>query len=529
MTVSLYRKYRPQTFAEVVGQNHIKVALENEIKRGQVAHAYLFAGPRGIGKTTSARLIAKAVNCEKRQEGEAEPCNSCSACAEITAGRSLDVIEIDAASHTGVDNVRENIIDNARFTPNKLRYKVFIIDEVHMLSLSAFNALLKILEEPPAHILFILCTTELHKIPVTIISRCQRFDFRKVVFEDLVSHLTFICKQEGVQCDKAVVQAVARRSEGYLRDAVGLLGQILSLGEKKISLEQAELVIPRSNFAAVIDLIYHLTQHDSERALQLISRLVDEGVDLQRFTLEMVECLRQLLLIKISGTIGDLTTATEADQQQKVEQIVKAVAVPQLVVMIEQLIRRSHEIMSSVIQQLPLELAAVELCGSAPSPEPFAAAAPRSSDSAGSAPRPVQSTTNTAPASKPTVTPAKTTKGAVKLSSVQDKWVEVINALIDNNHSLALTLRVGSPMAVAANVVTIGFKYKFHQEMMSEHKNRLTLTKALSSILGTELDVDLVVSDALELNRPAAAPAESSGAVDGVTDVAEMFSGKVVG
>ena len=186
---TIYRKYRPQKFSEVTGQEHIIKTIAGEIASGQIAHAYLFSGPRGTGKTTTARLLAKALNCEKRSEGNSEPCDNCLSCEEITGNRSIDVIEIDAASHTGVDNVRENIIDNAQFKPTKSKYKIFIIDEVHMLSTSAFNALLKTLEEPPAHVIFILATTELHKLPSTIISRCQRFNFHKIPTEQMRARL----------------------------------------------------------------------------------------------------------------------------------------------------------------------------------------------------------------------------------------------------------------------------------------------------------------------------------------------------
>ncbi len=194
MSQAIYIKYRPALFEDLVGQNHIKVTLQNEIENNRIAHAYLFSGPRGVGKTTTARLLAKAINCEDKKTTEA--CDKCSFCKEINAKRSMDVIEIDAASHTGVDNVRENIIENSRFTPQHLKYKVFIIDEVHMLSLSAFNALLKTLEEPPEHVIFILATTEIHRVPETIISRCQRFDFKRVNIDDLISRLKYIAGKE---------------------------------------------------------------------------------------------------------------------------------------------------------------------------------------------------------------------------------------------------------------------------------------------------------------------------------------------
>ena len=205
---TLYRKYRPQNFAQVVGQNHIKVTLEQEIKSGKIAHAYLFCGSRAVGKTTLARIFAKSINCEKRDVASAEPDGECLSCKEITQGRALDVIEIDAASNTGVDNVRDNIIASARVTPSRLKYKVFIIDEVHMLSTQAFNALLKIIEEPPVFIVFILCTTEVHKVPLTIISRCQRFDFKRISVNDVVKKLTYIIQSEKVVVEKNILTVV---------------------------------------------------------------------------------------------------------------------------------------------------------------------------------------------------------------------------------------------------------------------------------------------------------------------------------
>ena len=193
---TLYRKYRPREFKEVVNQNHIKITLEHQVQADKIVHAYLFCGPRAVGKTTLARVLAKAINCTKRKPGESEPCHKCEICQNINLGRSLDIIEIDAASHTGVDHVREHIIASARVTPSVCKYKVFIIDEVHMLSISAFNALLKMLEEPPEYIVFILCTTEVHKVPTTIISRCQRFDFKRISVNDIVKKLLYIVREE---------------------------------------------------------------------------------------------------------------------------------------------------------------------------------------------------------------------------------------------------------------------------------------------------------------------------------------------
>ncbi|MEK7539847.1 MAG: DNA polymerase III subunit gamma/tau, partial [Patescibacteria group bacterium] len=250
MSQSLYQKYRPQAFADVVGQEPVKESLRNQVMRNKVTHAYLFTGPRGVGKTTLARILARAVNCENPTNGE--PDNLCASCKRILDGAALDVIEIDAASHTGVDNVREHVITAARVPPVGLKRKVFIIDEVHMLSTSAFNALLKTLEEPPEHALFIMATTESHKIPMTIVSRCQRFDFKRILLDQMVDRLSRVAKSEGVEVDRAVLDRVAAKSEGALRDAETLLGQLFALGETKISEDVAELVLPRSQIQLVL-------------------------------------------------------------------------------------------------------------------------------------------------------------------------------------------------------------------------------------------------------------------------------------
>ncbi|NIA18453.1 MAG: DNA polymerase III subunit gamma/tau, partial [Actinobacteria bacterium] len=364
---TLYRKYRPQNFEEVVGQNHIKLTLEHEIESGKLAHAYLFCGPRAVGKTTLARVLAKAINCLDRKEGTHEPCDKCSSCEEIKLGRSLDIIEIDAASNTGVDNVRENIIAQARVIPTKLKYKVFIIDEAHMLSVSAFNALLKVMEEPPEFVMFILCTTETHKVPTTIISRCQRFDFKRISINDIVKKLGYIAKTEKIKIDKSILEAVARQSEGHMRDAESLLGQIVSVGGKEITRKEADLVIPRSDLGEIINLIGLLARKDAASALGLVNNLIDQGVDLKTFLNDLVEVLRKIMFAKLNPGLAErLGMELGESLEIKANEASKNLTLGQTVLFIEQFVKARGELKESFAIQLPIELAVIRLCAAAP-------------------------------------------------------------------------------------------------------------------------------------------------------------------
>src|SRR5215475_10412624 len=290
------RKFRPQVFEQVVGQKPIVQTLQNAIQMGRIGHAYLFSGPRGVGKTTTARLLAKGLNCA--QGPTVTPCNQCPSCLEIASGQCLDVLEIDAASNTGVDNIRE-LRENARYAPSRDRFKIFIIDEVHMLSTSAFNALLKILEEPPSHVVFIMATTERHKLPATILSRCQQFVFRTISAPEIQAHLRHIADREGVQIDDRALGYIVRASEGSMRDAQSLLDQIISFSGQEVVDEDVRDVlgfIPSEMLDQTLDA---LAERDSKTLLENVGIVVDQGLNVQQYIREFIGRVRDLLLLKL--------------------------------------------------------------------------------------------------------------------------------------------------------------------------------------------------------------------------------------
>ena len=314
MALSLYRKYRPEVFADVVGQEHVEKTLVNAISEGAVAHAYLFCGPRGTGKTTSARLLAKALLCESAQNGQ--PDGICPQCLEIAQGTHPDVFELDAASRTGVDNVREEIIGRVGFAPTRGRFKVYIIDEVHMLSTAAFNALLKTLEEPPEHVVFVLCTTDPHKVPETIQSRCQRFDFRRFSIEEIVGYLERISKGEGFEYEPEALEFIAAKSAGGMRDATTALEQVGVYTEGKITLDEATRMFGQIDIAALFEIAGYIARRDTPSCFVWINDLVGRGVDLSQFARDLAAHLRNLYVTAITGGDNGIVACTAAQLER---------------------------------------------------------------------------------------------------------------------------------------------------------------------------------------------------------------------
>ncbi len=300
MATTLYQKYRPSTFADVIGQDHIITTLTNEIAGGAVSHAYLFSGSRGVGKTTTARLLARAVNCTA-EDISTRPCNACAHCVSSLEGRAIDIIEIDAASHTGVDNVRENIIEHARVAPAQFAWKVFIIDEVHMLSGSAFNALLKTLEEPPAKTMFILATTETHKVPATIASRCEQFQFRRVEPGLIAERLQQLAKKEGRDLEELAALAIARRADGGLRDAESLLGQVLSSPENPVTLKTVDAVLPHADKKEILTWVTEVFTGRFAEAAERVGAWHAAGNQMPHYILAVIEVVRAGMLFRLTG------------------------------------------------------------------------------------------------------------------------------------------------------------------------------------------------------------------------------------
>lgn len=311
---ALYRVWRPQTFEDLVGQDMITKTLKNALATKQTTHAYLFAGPRGTGKTSCAKLFAKALNCPNQVNGD--PCNECETCKAITAGRLNDVIEIDAASNNGVEEIRD-IRDKVKYAPTQADYKVYIIDEVHMLSTSAFNALLKTLEEPPANVVFILATTDPHKIPATIISRTQRFDFKRITSGAILERMEYILKQKEFEYDEKALNVIARAAEGGMRDALSILDQVLSFGDNKVTLDNALLVTGSVTRENLIKYLSQVQNHETVAGLQTIHEILDEGKDTKRLLEDLINCCRDLLLYKQAPEMLEQTGSVMIDDEFK--------------------------------------------------------------------------------------------------------------------------------------------------------------------------------------------------------------------
>ncbi len=492
MAQALYRRWRPQTWDEVAGQEHVVQTLRNAVRSGHIAHAYLFAGPRGTGKTTMARVLAKAINCTASAL-EDHPCNQCEECIAVNEGRYLDLIEIDAASNTSVDDVRD-LRDKINFAPNRGRFKVYIVDEVHMLSTAAFNALLKTLEEPPAHAIFILATTEVHRIPATVLSRCQRHEFRRLPVATIAAFLQQKCATEGLEVEPQALDLICRQATGSMRDAISLLDQLASTGEA-VGLARAQAVLGTVSAEAVRGVVQALVDGQVGDGLTRINQALDGGADPRQFARQVVEHLRGLLLVRMgNASLVDAVQEVRAEMASQAERL----EVPRLLAAIQAFHRAAADNRTTWQPGLPLELAFVEAAGELTKRE----------DPAGSVGARAQSTPVAPPAAKPGGEPprapkAKTAAPALSASApstagptfdaLRTAWRDILAAAKRRDPQTQALLNSGRPLGVERGVLVLGFASDLLRERMEKRDNLTLVRQSLEEVLGQAMPVRCVL------------------------------------
>ena len=550
MSQALYRKWRPQKWDQLVGQEHIVTTLQNAVRTERVGHAYLFAGPRGTGKTSSARLLAKAVNCLHDELGS-RPCDECQNCQAIDSNSFLDLIEIDAASNTSVDDIRD-LRDKINFSPSQGRFKVYIIDEVHMLSTAAFNALLKTLEEPPPHAIFILATTEIHKIPATVLSRCQRHEFRRIPVAEIVSLLQNIAEVEGIQASEDALLAIARQSTGAMRDAISLLDQLASTGEK-ITLENAQHVLGTATDESVLELVDAILQKDPAAGLGCLHKALDRGSDARQYARQVVDYLRDLLLIKLNNAKQIDATA---DMLTRMKQHAGAFPHSVLIETINAFNQAASDLRSAWQPGLPLELAlasAIAVPDAAPAPivfeKPAVAAQPVQKPS----PPPSANHSPTEPAFSPEIKtpppqaveetrqeePANTaplpvqaqdekeaapSSSDIDLNTIKKNWKNIRSLVREHSKPAEALLNSCKMITVRKGVLILGFATPVLESKMSTPENLELTRNAIAHLLGIEVPVTTVVTkdNASEL------PPDLDIDADGLVSTALNLGGKIV-
>ena len=523
----LARRYRPMSFSEVVGQDHVTVTLINALKKEKVAHAYLFAGPRGIGKTTTARILAKAVNCTDLKDGE--PCNKCSTCTDINDGRSLDILEIDGASNRGIDEIR-NLRENVKFAPSSSTRKVYIIDEVHQLTSAAFNALLKTLEEPPSHVLFIFATTEAHQVLPTILSRCQRFDFHRISAAVIRKNLEDICLQEKVQADDHVLDLITRKADGGLRDAQSLLDQLVAFCGETLQAQEVEQVLGLISWDTLFDASQIFRERDTEKAFGLCDRLASQGADYGHFLRELAEHLVRLLRVKTTESAKDLEVGKDVAERYEAEaattELNDVFRWMRLVQESEVAVRRSPAprvrfetdfmkiatLDNSVDLQSILSTLSVLEAGGSARQEPeiqISTSAQETLSMNTEDEKPGNMAVSAAPETAPSA-PAPSASTEPEIAEIRSGWGDVCKTLKGKHPSLGVFLAEGYPKELDGSklVVVLDQDNGFHIEKLRKEDTKVR--EAIKDALGMDVTVQFVSGQIPGEGKPGAASSEAS-------------------
>jgi DNA polymerase-3 subunit gamma/tau len=528
----LSRKWRPQRFADVIGQEHVTRTLRNAIRLERIAHAYLFSGPRGTGKTTTARILAKALNCADGPREE--PCNECPSCRQITGGRSLDVVEIDGASNRGIEEIRE-LREQVKYVSAGSRFKLYIIDEVHMLTEHAFNALLKTLEEPPAQVIFVFATTEPHEIPLTILSRCQRFDFRRVRVAEVTARLQRILSQESIELAPEVLALVARKSGGSVRDAESLLDQLLSFGAESLNVEEARGILGLVADDLFPETLRIISRHDSKAALELVEQITDRGYDLQEYASGLLNAFRTVLLLQSGVTRIEGLSDHEADSYRKagegftsadllrvvrilteLEFALKHTAHPQI--LLETTLVRLAQLDTAVQIQ---ELLALVRGWRRGGPEDVreAGGCARSSD------RGRASASGEPPADGKAVSGEQKQRLAVACAEVSDQWDGIVERVKRQRMAVGVSLEFGKPVEFEKGTLVIAFPASsgFQKEQVEGATARKIIESELAATLGIPVRIRCRCDE--RVSAPGAQDSRSEGRDEKTMRILEIFDG----
>jgi DNA polymerase-3 subunit gamma/tau len=512
-------KWRPNNFDEIIGQPHIVSTLKNAIEKNRLAHAYLFAGPRGVGKTSTARILAKALNCQKGPA--AKPCGECGSCVGITQGRSLDVIEIDGASNTGVEDVR-SLRENVKFAPVSGKFKIYIIDEVHMLSTAAFNALLKTLEEPPEFVKFLFATTHPDKIPSTVLSRCQRLDFRRISTMEIAGQLEKIVRAEKINVDKEVLVAIAKTSDGALRDAESILDQLVSFSKEKISLKDVITILGLVEQEALFEITDKIIQKDPKKALFLLNRIIDDGKDIGVFLGNLIEHFRNLMIARVTKADAKLIDLPQDICDRLLKQS-QALSLEEIFAAFN-LLANTQEMAKRIDSlRIPLEVSIVRLsCPKAGSPAVAQESRPQAPKEE-THPQEVKEPAEKSKLKEEGINEDPPQPLNITLDNIKNAWQNILENLGRVKISVATYLSEGEPVKLQGNLLTIGFpkNLSLHKDSLEKRENREIIEKSLAEALNASLRVSFVLSADTKVE---------SEALDNtfVRTVMDVFGGRVI-